>query len=353
MPSDRRRRRSGSSRPGEAPPAYSVYDRIQDLYAGGTEEPTVRNSPQATANASPVQSPPQSSEQTPLLARTQSQQNYRRPWNRRSNCTVIMSLLFFVLAPCIIILIIKATTVEEALDPVARDRIRREWDKEIRSHQAIRQEWIIELANHEKTRVGWESERQELIAMREQLVRDKEEWMREREEERGAEERRRREEEDRVRAKFSWENLQGAQNCLQYGTRRYTARLANVPREYDPVKACTETAVEIHGVKISSPHQCEDRGCAGVIGYWNVNYSEPACITHFDNFNDKGCTAEGSGRRRIDSRLENLHGGDYWSDMCSTTPASFRNMHFAGPDMCEDWGIWGVWGMWNINDPDC
>ncbi|KAK7044507.1 hypothetical protein R3P38DRAFT_2879177 [Favolaschia claudopus] len=265
----------------------------------------------------------------------------------------MLYLTFLVFMALQVYFWIKATgTVEDALDPATRDRIRRDWAKETRAHETIRQEWSMELADHERIRVGWESERQELIAMREQLVRDKEEWMREREDEKGAEERRKREEEDRTRAQFAWEDLKGNQGCLQYRTKRYTARLANVPREYDPVKACTETSVEIHGVKIPSPHQCEDRGCGGVFGHWIVD-SEPTCTTHFDHFNDKGCMTAGSRRRRFESHLENLQSGDNWRDMCSTTPANFRNMHFGGPDTCEDWGKYGIWGLWNVEDENC
>ncbi|KAJ7711999.1 hypothetical protein B0H14DRAFT_3019760 [Mycena olivaceomarginata] len=194
----------------------------------------------------------------------------------------------------------------------------------------------------------------ELIAMREQLVRDKEDW---KDEKRG-EARRKKEEQDRIRAKFYWEDLGADQHCLRYSTRQYTARVANVPRQYDPVQACKETAIEIN-----------DRGCRGVIGHWMV--PDPSCVTHFDSFADKvsrpilpliyvgaqsnhrDCTGPGSGRRLIESRLWNLQGGDDWRDMCSTTPADFRGLHFEGPDSCENWGIRGVWGTWNIEDREC
>jgi hypothetical protein len=261
-----------------------------------------------------------------------------------------MLLLTFLILLAIVALV---TIREEAMDPAARDRIRQEWDREIRGHEAVRRAWSIELADYETIRVGWESERQEIIAMREQLVRDKERWVRDREEEKREEERRRLEEEERIRAGFAWDGLKGDQRCLQHGMRRYTAQLANVPREYDPVKACTETAIEIHGLKIPRPNQCEDRGCAGVFGHWIVSHSEPACATHFDTFKDKGCTSPGSGRRRIESHLENLQNGDDWRDMCSTTPADFRHLHFDGPDVCEYWGKYGVWGIWAIEDAGC
>ncbi|KAF7344412.1 hypothetical protein MSAN_01922400 [Mycena sanguinolenta] len=200
---------------------------------------------------------------------------------------LIWSILCIVVTLCVLQFVGIVGRREEALDPVARDRKRQEWDREVKNHEAMRQAWSVELADHEAIRVGWEAERQEIITMREQLVHDKEEWVRHREDEKHEEERRRQEEEDRIRAGFAWDGLRGDQRCLQHGMRRYTAQLANVPREYDPVKACTETAIEIHGVKIPSPDRCEDRGCAGVFGHWIVNYSEPACVTHFDFFQEQ------------------------------------------------------------------
>ncbi|KAJ7739494.1 hypothetical protein B0H14DRAFT_2990811 [Mycena olivaceomarginata] len=171
----------------------------------------------------------------------------------------------------------------------------------------------------------------ELIAMREQLVRDREDW---KEEKRGE-----------ARRKERGTGPHSSQ---------YTARVANVPRQYDPVQACKETAIEINGVKILNPAQCEDRGCSGVIGHWMV--PDPSCVTHFDGFADKGCTGPGSGRRLIESRLWNLQGGDDWRDMCSTTPAGFpRNCPSVRKNelIIRVQGIRGVWGTWNIEDREC
>ncbi|KAJ6607604.1 hypothetical protein B0H10DRAFT_2439513 [Mycena sp. CBHHK59/15] len=207
---------------------------------------------------------------------------------------------------------------------------------------AIRRAWSKEVADHEATRVGWESERTELIAMREQLVREREEWARSREEERREderrareEERRRRDEEERTRA--------GSTGTVSRGSRA----------QYNAVKACTETAVEIHGLKMPTPNQCEDRGCNGVYGHWTIDFSEPMCNTYFDYFKDKGCTSPGSRRRRIESPLQNLQPGDEWRDMCSSTPADFRHLHFDSPGVCVDWGKYGIWGIWEIEDDYC
>ncbi|KAJ7756091.1 hypothetical protein DFH07DRAFT_773284 [Mycena maculata] len=284
---------------------------------------------------------------------------------------------------------------EDALDPPTRDRMRRELDEEIRGHEKIREAFNRELVEHDMIRVGWEDEcqemreafgrevaeqqrvrlgwenecqemreafgrevaeqqregdggarssprgvgdeRQEIIAMRDQLERDRSKWAQDRADEKREDARRKKEEEDRVRAGFSWDGLKADDRCLRRGARQYTAQIFNVPREYDPVQACAETSVEIHGQRIRSPDHCEDRGCSGVFGHWTIDFSEPTCVTYFDNFKDQGCTSPGSGLRRIESHLENLQANDDWRAMCSTTPADFRRLHFDSPEMCENW----------------
>ncbi|KAJ7750502.1 hypothetical protein B0H14DRAFT_2982007, partial [Mycena olivaceomarginata] len=148
---------------------------------------------------------------------------------------------------------------EPALDPAARDRLRHEWDKEIQAHERIHSAWVKEVAEHDVIRMGWENEHQEID-----------------------EERRK----ERMKAGFYWADLQADQRCFRHGTRQYTARVSNVPREYDPVQACKETPIEINGLKFVTPDMCEDRGCNG----------------------------------RIESHLENLHPEDDWRLMCSRTP---------------------------------
>src|SRR6267154_1514822 len=66
------------------------------------------------------------------------------------------------------------------LDPDVQDRIRKEWDIELRKHEE-------------------------------------------------AVERRRREEEERLRLNMFWDDAKSGTTCTTYGTREYTARLMNVP----------------------------------------------------------------------------------------------------------------------------
>ncbi|KAF5364176.1 hypothetical protein D9756_000337 [Leucocoprinus leucothites] len=108
-----------------------------------------------------------------------------------------------------------------------------------------------------------------------------------------------------------WSGLQGDAHCLAYGTRRYTARLRNVPFWANRTRVCMETAVQINGSNIRSPDQCEVKWPFGAVkGHWNVNFKENDCTP-------------------------------VWGTYRST------------PDVCEDKGIWGTYGSWIFEDEKC
>ncbi|KAJ3537632.1 hypothetical protein NMY22_g5513 [Coprinellus aureogranulatus] len=145
--------------------------------------------------------------------------------------------------------------------------------------------------------------------------------------------------EPEVELEATWEHLKGAQHCLRYATRQYTARLVNIPSGVPGVKACRETSALIHGVDIL-PHFCEDLGMAGgVWGYWIIDFEEPACLTSWGSFVDKGCDDQGTASmtRRFEALLEHMQHGDNWQIMCATTPADLKGFHFPTPTMCERW----------------
>ncbi|KAJ7717046.1 hypothetical protein B0H16DRAFT_1612453 [Mycena metata] len=278
---------SYTSPPGDRtgpPPAYNP--RPQPHWWGPTRG--------AYASLPSYASPLAPVEQTPLLPQQQNVERKRQTLTTGTTLVLMSPIIMFFI---FMIVSRVCDAYDQAGPALDRNRMRREWEAEMRDQEKIRLE--------------------------------------------------------RIRAGFIWDDVKGDQHCLQHGTRRYTARIANVPREYDPVTACAETAVEIHGMRIPNPNECEDRGCGGVIGHWLVSHSEPTCATHFDNFKDKGCTSHGSGRRRIESHLENLQPGDDWRSMCSTTPAHFWGHHFDSPGVCENWGKYGIWGIWEIEDSWC
>ncbi|KAJ7706662.1 hypothetical protein B0H17DRAFT_1325560 [Mycena rosella] len=304
-----------ASSPGGTPtqPAFShstppPYDARPWSYAAPGP-----NHPQRSANGHSRQSiDDPASDRTPLLPSAPSP-TPKTKWDRFPVYMLLIFLLCLAITPAW-----NYFSSEDALDPAARDRLRRAWDKEIRGHEATRRAWASEVAAHETIRMGWEEERLQLMRDREEwlrekhgeetrrkaedervragwekerlrLVRDREEWRREKQREetrreaedervragwekerlqlvrdreewlreKQGEETRRKAEDERVRASFAWESLRAEERCVRHGARQYSARISNVPRAYDPAQACTETAVEIHGRKIANPSWCE------------------------------------------------------------------------------------------------
>lgn len=58
-----------------------------------------------------------------------------------------------------------------------------------------------------------------------------------------------------------WDDLKGDAHCLAYGIRRYTAHLRNVPFLANRTRACKETAIQINGLDLRSPDECEIKVC--------------------------------------------------------------------------------------------
>ncbi|KII90357.1 hypothetical protein PLICRDRAFT_52100 [Plicaturopsis crispa FD-325 SS-3] len=149
-----------------------------------------------------------------------------------------------------------------------------------------------------------------------------------------------------------WGHL-SASGCIAYDTREYSAVLHNIPRGVEWRAACEKTPVTIHDVTLASPTRCEDHGIFnGEYGFWRVAGNESSCRPNWGELKDKGCKARGAGLRHIESRLWNIHDGD-WSTMCSTTPISIKGYWFDKPTYCANLGPLGVYGVWVIEDPAC
>ncbi|OAX31489.1 hypothetical protein K503DRAFT_80664 [Rhizopogon vinicolor AM-OR11-026] len=282
------------------------------------------------------------------------------------------------------------------LDPDVRDRTRKEWDVERRHHQEEvlkridiehrwrvedderihrREQWMRETEEHQRNvkeairhetqekgarRAQWAIEVKEHERdMREAIRRENQEkearraqWAREVEQHnRDIEERQRREEEERQRLNMFWTDPE-SHTCTSYGTREYTARLLNVPANYNRrIEACMATPIQVHGVEYK-PKRCEDHGPNNVIGHWEVNQNEPDCASYWSWYKDNGCVSPGSGQRRIEHYLENLPQGSDWREFCATTPANFRGMHFVGAQFCYQWNF-STYGHWVFDDESC
>lgn len=146
----------------------------------------------------------------------------------------VLCLLFLVLVPLsgLCGVWIHRSISNDIQDPAVRERIRRDWDIELRNHDLA-----IERAKAEEQE--WQEKKRE--REREEAERiEKEKWKRQ-------------------RMRLYWDNVQGEERCLGHGTRKYTARLGNLLSGIDAVAACKATPFTIRGVTYDSPTHCDDR----------------------------------------------------------------------------------------------
>ncbi|KAJ2929919.1 hypothetical protein H1R20_g7165, partial [Candolleomyces eurysporus] len=220
------------------------------------------------------------------------------------------------------------------------------WAREIEQHASAFEAMRKERAEWDKARAQWQAEQREHERLQEEQMKlELERQRRQLEKEK--------EDEERKKAGLKWQDPQPDEHCLRFGTRRYTAKLENLPEGYNRMKACHETQAWINGRWVL-PTQCDDgKLWGGVHGTWIVDWDEGSCHSFFQNFQDKGCSAQGSGKRRIESQLQNLQRGDDGMRMCSSTPADFHGLHFEGPHSCVSLGRNRYAGLWFIEDGVC
>jgi hypothetical protein len=144
-------------------------------------------------------------------------------------------------------------------------------------------------------------------------------------------------------------------NCAGYNTREYWARLLNtVPYDYNWLKPCEDIPIVIHGRSVKTFRCYTNPTVSGeVYGHWLVDFDEPLCTPFWEQFEDKGCIAEGSGRRRFLAHLVNFHDEEDGEKLCASTPIDFHGKHFDHPQTCVNWGKTGIYGFWEIEDPNC
>lgn len=122
---------------------------------------------------------------------------------------------------------------------------------------------------------------------------EREQWRRERIDH----ENRQHQEEEEKRTLIVWQDLKVSTQYLRYGTKEYSATLAQVPFGMDPLKECWKKSIDIHGRQIF-PSRCDTQVCfcnlhyfifdleklfqgicGTVTGHWIVDFDEPTCVT--------------------------------------------------------------------------
>ncbi|KAF8647825.1 hypothetical protein AX16_006527 [Volvariella volvacea WC 439] len=264
-------------------------------------------------------------------------------WSRNRGRKIVYMILIALLMSWIVY-----CHFYDITNPAVRDRIRREWEREVQNHQDEVDGMNKDSENMRRLREDWVKERQEWAMERQRHEEENREWQR-RIDEILRKEKEWEEIEERKNA-LHWEELKPDDHCSQYGTRRYTATLP-VPSDWDGHRYCLMTPIKILGINYTKPLQCEEVGRGRWRGYWDAH--EPDCSTYFEDYHDKGCTGPRSGFHRYEAHMGNLLGGDDWRTMCSTTPAYLMGREYPSPHHCANWGIHGIWGIWFIEDSEC
>ncbi|KAF9461012.1 hypothetical protein BDZ94DRAFT_1264682 [Collybia nuda] len=355
-------------------------------------------------------------EQTGLLgtdARIPEYQTLPRqpPRAKRSSA---FSIIFIILITSIVNATLFSAFSE--LDPISRDRIRKEWDNEIQQHQlfmnhvkATRAEWIIERQEHEKQRSAmiidrgvWKAEREEqerkLKELHLEIKRDRHDWEQEKWDHE-VEWRKRREEEERKlnelrrtieRDRQDWEAEKwNREREWQRRQEEYEREMERRRQKEDeerrrqkeeeehrwartrwedlhPSQKCLSYGTREYTAKLAGTSICRETK-AEIHG---VTMKPKHCedkgatwATWVVDFQEPTCITSwsgltdkgctGSGIRRYEQHLDDVPWGTDWEQMCNTTPANIHGHHFDRPTSCVNRGLWGMYGYWDINDSTC
>ncbi|KAH9948358.1 hypothetical protein B0H21DRAFT_707787 [Amylocystis lapponica] len=288
-----------------------------------------------------------------------SQSNYhsyqftssRRAGSNGCGCLGVFALLVVVVLTAFgLVKMLSAPTCSEIVDRRGREWTRHQteherWERERQAHEREHEHWEEEREAHERWKRAHNATAPQLLLPQ---AGDDAAWRLEEERQCHAQE--------RERLQLYWGPLDRGHHCAAYGTRAYRARLWGIPLFHDWIETCEHMPLMINGGVIDKPMKCEDAVgyVRWAIGYWLVDFGEPDCLPYWGRFYDKGCVGAGTGLHRWEARLWNLHGEDNWMTMCSTAPATIRNMHFDGPKYCENRGFFfGMVGMWEYEDDSC
>jgi hypothetical protein len=163
--------------------------------------------------------------------------------SRRRSCsrdqyiwTTFIAILAMAVAFVLYASVFPLSSCNNPLDPDVRDRIRKKWDIECQEKLAMRVQWEREVEEHD----------------------------------RDIKERKTREEEERLRLNMFWTDTK-SHTCTTYGTREYTARLVNIPGDYNRhVEACMATPIQIHGIEYKAKW-CEDHVGLPMLFFRTIN----------------------------------------------------------------------------------
>ncbi|KAK7446722.1 hypothetical protein VKT23_014417 [Stygiomarasmius scandens] len=153
-----------------------------------------------------------------------------------------------------------------------------------------------------------------------------------------------------------WVDVTPEPTCHAIGARDYTATLVNIPKDWDPLQACSKTVLVIHNKTVLSPRLCAyERSAEGetiVKGKWTINFSESDCMPAWSSIDPENCVAWGV--RQYHADLGYVPAGLDKLASCKATPAFFHGRSVL-PARCmllarsDENGTVATRGEWDID----
>ncbi|KAG2757832.1 hypothetical protein P692DRAFT_20824654 [Suillus brevipes Sb2] len=297
-------------------------------------------------HSSPPPAYTSSSEAEPLIGS-------RKPFRRHQSFCFYVALVALSIA-AITLVISFITPSNDYLDPDVRDRIRREWNIELRQHQeevleriTTRHRWDLEDKDRIHLREQWQTEgeehkrdmedrrrREEQERIQERIVL-REQWQTEEEEhKRDMEERQRHEEQERIVLREKWGREVEEHKRDMEERRRHEEQERNVLRE----KWGRE--VEEHEREAEKRRRYEEEERLRLNMFW-TDVTSHSCTTY--------------ATREYTARLVNVP--SYYNrrvEACMATSVMIHGAEYT-PKWCEDHGPDNVIGHWEVDqhEPDC
>ncbi|KAG1903136.1 uncharacterized protein F5891DRAFT_117832 [Suillus fuscotomentosus] len=294
-------------------------------------------------NSSPGPPPyhSRSSEADPLIGP-------RKPYRRYQSLCVYVAIALFVITFTIVNFSISFS--KDSLDPDVRNRIREDWDIELRQHQKevlernyTKARWLLQDENRIRLRKKWQAEveehRHDMKERRRREEQDnillREKWSREVEEHKhDVEERRKREEQDNILLREKWgKEVEEHKHDMEERRRR---------EEQDRIllREKWSREVEEHERQVEERRKHEEKERLRLNMFW-TDLASHTCTSY--------------ATREYTARLVNVPSYyDRRVEACMATPVEIHGAEYT-PKWCEDNGPNDVVGHWEVDqhEPDC
>ncbi|KAL0565436.1 hypothetical protein V5O48_016587 [Marasmius crinis-equi] len=126
-----------------------------------------------------------------------------------------------------------------------------------------------------------------------------------------------------------WTDVQPDYQCTEYGLKKYTGVLRDVPQGLDGVEVCKQVRYMFFGIQAKNllPDECEVDEEKSVKGSWMIDFHVPECHPVLKDVQDKGCV--GTNIKRAEGWLDDIGRHEDWYRLYSNPmPSTSKQLVF-------------------------